>query len=203
MINVMYAIYPHDSVNEPFVLRCMSQGKLVLMEEYQDLACEKCRKVDEKAALARGIQAEVVVRSKRPFLGSSDSFYLLDQRSKEVFATVLRDEIDYFRIPSSPYYVATAKVWLQPEETDPGFRFGRDKCKECGRAREVVWGKVPPTIPGQNRFLAINLESIQGARETWRVSKDVAEVLKKASPPLTGIVLVPKEVDDGRPVEQL
>lgn len=200
MIYTMYQITPHDSVNAAFVLRCDNpDGKLIIMEVYQDLVCKKCRKVDEKAALIRGIQEEVVVRSKRPFLASFDNFYLLDERSREVFSTILPDEIDYYRIPSSAYYVALPQVWMQPEPTNPGFRFERERCNECERFREVVWSIVPPIIHGQKRFCAVNLESIQGARVLWLVSKEVADELKTISPPLTGMVLVPKEIDDGCP----
>ena len=201
MIKTMYGISPHDSVNEPFVLRRMSKGKLVVMDEYQDLACKTCRKVNEKAALSRGIQEEVVVKSKRPFLPAADDFYLVDERGKQIFSSVLPDEIDYYRIPSSTFYVASAKVWLQPEESDPAYRFLNGRCAECDRAREVYWGKlprVPPTIVDLKRFVAINLESMQGARETWFVSKDVADELRNVSPRLTGMAIVPKEINDGQ-----
>lgn len=196
MITV-HGIYPHDSVNQPFVLRRMKQGKLAVMAEYDDLVCKTCHKVDERAALLRGIQKEVVVQSRRPFLGSSDDFYLLDERSKQVFSALLPDCIDYFRIPSGTFYVAWAKKCLQPEETDPGYRFLNGRCKECGRAREVYWSKLPPTVAEVEPFFAINLESRLGARATWFASADVATELKKVSPRLTGMTLVPKEINDG------
>jgi hypothetical protein len=143
----------------------MREGRLVVMNEYQDLTCKRCGKVDEKAALARGIQGEVLVRSKRPFLPSADDFYLLDERGKHLFAGLLPDQFDFIRIPSSPTFcVAAAREWFEPLESDPGFQFVSGRCKECGRPREVIWGKDPPTVPQVRPFMAINLESIQGAR---------------------------------------
>ncbi len=200
MIRTMYGVYPHDSVHTAFVLRRMGEHRLVVMEEYQDLVCQKCGKVKEKAALPRGIQPAVVINSKRPFLGSADNFYLVDERGKQVFSAVVPDQIEYYRIPSSAFYVASARVWLEPDESNPGFRFVRGRCKQCGRPGEVIWSKSPPTIPGDDAFVSINLEGTQGARETWLVSEEIANKLK-ASPPLTGMVLDPKEVDDGRPIE--
>lgn len=194
----MFVIYPHDSVHQSFVLRRMGEHKLSVMQEYQDLVCQKCGRVNEKAALARGIQASVLIKSKPPFLGSADSFYLLDERSKHVFSDALPDQIDYYRIPSSAFYVVSARVWLEPEEADPGFRFVRARCKQCGRPGEVIWGKSPPTIARSEALFSMNLEGTQGARETWIVSEAIANQLNKASPPLTGMVLAPKEIDDGR-----
>jgi hypothetical protein len=197
MIRVMYKITPHDTVTQAFVLRRI-KDRLVVMDEYQDLVCKKCGKVDEKAALTRGIFPEVVVKSKRPFLASLDDLYLVDQRAREVLSRILPDELDYYPIPSSQYDVASPKVWLQPEETDPGFRFVRGQCKGCGRPGEVIWGNTAPTIAQTGPCLGVNLESTQGARVVWLVSEDVADQLKEVSPPLTGMVVTPKEVEDGR-----
>jgi hypothetical protein len=197
MIRTMYVVSPHDSVHQTFVLRRMGERKPIVTEEYQDLLCPKCGKVNEKAALVRGIQGGVVVKSKRPFLASADDFYLLDERGKQVFSSVVPDQIDYYRIPSSTFYVAFAKECLEPDENDPGFRFVRGRCRQCGRAGEVIWGKSPPRIARVKPFLSINLESVRGIITTWIVSEDVANQLEKASPPLTGMVLVPKEVNDG------
>jgi len=196
MIRTMYVVSPHDSVHQTFVLRRMGEHKLIVMEEYQDLVCPKCGKVNEKAALARGIQAGVIVKSKRPFVASADDFYLLDERGKQVFSSVVPDQIDYYRVPSSAFYVAFAKECLEPDESDPGFRFVRGRCKQCGRPREVIWGKSPPRIARIKPLLSINLESVRGVIPTWVVSEDVANRLEKASPPLTGMVLVPKEFND-------
>lgn len=194
----MYVIYPHDTVHQDFVLRRMGEHKLVVMEEYQDLVCHKCGKVNEKAALVRGIQADVAVKSKRPLIPSADNFYLVNERGKLVFSALVPGEIEYYRIPSSDFYVASAKIWLEPHEADPGFRFVSGRCNGCGRAREVYWGKAPPSLGELKQFTCVNMEGRMGARETWIVSEDVAEQLKKTSPPLTGMVLNPKQVDDGR-----
>lgn len=191
----------------------MGERTLTVMDEYQDLVCKECGKVNEKAAFARGIQPEVVIKSKRPFLGSLDSFFLLDERSKDEFTRLLPGELGYFRIPSSGYYVASAKAWLEPEEGHPGFEFVRGLCKGCGRSREVIWAKarpltirdgkvvtVPPLIHESKPFIAVNLEGPMGARETWLVSEEVANELGAVRPPLTGMVISSKEIDDGRPV---
>jgi hypothetical protein len=195
MIDRAFAIYPSGSVRAPFILRRMKDGKLAVRDEYEALVCKKCRKVNELAALAQGIQKEVVVRSKRPFLGSADDFNLLDERAKQAFATLFPNEIEFFPIPTGPYCVASAKVCLQPEESNPGFRFAVPRCVECGRPGEVVWGKEPLTVAERKPFMAANVEGRIGARVTWIVSDEAAEVLRRITPPLTGMVLSPKQVN--------
>lgn len=195
MIKALTAIYAHDTVNEFFVLRDVKQGKLCALQAYEDLVCPKCKKIDEKAALERGVQANVTVKSRRAFLGSADDFYIVNESSKAALLSLFAEEIDFFPIRSSLHFVASAKTWVQPNPLDPGFRFGRDQCSKCGRYREVVWGKVPPQLPSSSRFVAVNLESIQGAREVWLVSGDAAESLRKMKPALSGLVLSPKEVE--------
>lgn len=195
MIQTFYALYPHDTVNETFVLRHICDGKLVVRQEYSDLVCSTCKKVDEKAALERGIQPNVVVTSKRPFLGSSDDFYLVNEAGKQIFSHLLPDELNYYLIPSSRFFVVTAKLWHLPMPIERGYRFVNRACQRCGRPKEVVWGMEPAQIESPMRFLAINLESRMGARETWIVSKEIATELEKLTPRLTGIVISPKEFD--------
>jgi hypothetical protein len=196
----MYVVYPHDSALSAFVLRRMGEHKLVVMEEYQDLVCQKCGKVDEKAALVRGIRPGIVVKSKRPLIPSEDDFYLVNERGKKVFSEIVPDEIDYYRIPASDFYVASARTWLQPREGDPGVRFLGGRCNACGRAKEVFWGKGPVQLGQIKPFLCLNLEKRLGAFPLWLVSQEVAEELKKPAAHLAGVVFAPQEVEDGRPL---
>jgi hypothetical protein len=201
MIHEMIWISSHDTINAPFVLRHIKQGKLVVMDEYQDLVCRKCGKVNEKAALTRGIQPEVVVKSKRPYLLSADDFCLVDERGKDAFSRILPNELEYFPIPSSRFYVsrfyvASARVSLHPVDSDPGYRFLSGRCHECGRRKEFYWSDACPTMEPPSRFTSIIFEDRQGGKETWFVTKDVAEQLKNTSPPLTGIAFLPKEFED-------
>lgn len=200
MIHTRFLVTPHDTTNQVFVLRRFV-GKLVVKEAYCDLTCKRCRKVDEKAALARGLDESIVVKSKRPFVLSTDDFYLVDERAVHILEQLVPNLLDLTPIPQSAYFVASPKLWLQPVENDPGFRFCDVRCLECGRPREVVWGKVPPKVPDLPQIAAVNVEGQLGARAIWIVSPELAIELKKLKSQLTGIVIRPKEVDDGRPVQ--
>jgi hypothetical protein len=196
MLATYYQISSHDSRQSPFVLRVIdSDGKCVVRPAYRDLVCQKCKKVDEKAALARGISGDVRVKSDRPFLLSMDDFYLVDERARAVLSSLLSGVIEFHPIPAAGYCVASATRWLVPEPSNPGLRFAGGRCRECGRAREVVWGPAAPRADRVEPLLCFDLEGIRGAREAWLVSADVAARLKKVSPPLTGMVVTPKEVE--------
>jgi hypothetical protein len=193
----MYAIYPRDSADDVFLFRHERGGKLVVIDEYQDLVCQRCGKVNERAALARGVRPGVRIRSKRSFFPAPDHTYLMDERGKQVFVTLLPGQIDFYPIPSSGFYVASATTRRHPKDTDPGFQFEGGRCKVCGRAREICWGKESPILEEPKQFACINLEGWTGAREIWLVSKEVAGKLKTVSPPLTGMFLDPKEARVG------
>jgi len=124
-----------------------------------------------------------------------DDFYVVDERAKQVFCALFPDLIEFYPIPSAAFWVATPKVWMEPDEKNPGFRICRPRCTGCGRAGEAVWGKEPLVVNERKRVFAINLESVLGARAIWVVSSDMAAALKVISPPLTGMVLSPKQVD--------
>jgi hypothetical protein len=195
MTQTMYLVCPPDSATAPFLLRYLNdQGKLTLREEYQDLACARCRKVDEAAALTRGISTEVVVRAKRPSLFSQDDFYLVDDRAKKVLAEILTEDLDFIQVPSGRFWVASPRKGIQPHPSDPGFQFVSGRCTLCQRPREVVWGKELPTLPGPCNFAAVNLESVMGARWIWLVSQAIADSLKGVAKQLTGMALGPREV---------
>jgi hypothetical protein len=198
----MFLVTPHDSINQTFVLRRIDDsGKLVVNSEYNDLVCVRCRKVDERAALARRIAETIKVRSRRPFIASSDDFYLLDERAKQIFQSILPDLLDFIPIPNTKFFVTLTRNWFQPNENDPGFEFVDRRCPVCRRPRNVVWGKVPPKLGDVPRILAVNLESRLGCLPLWLVSTEVATELRQFSSKLTGMVISPKEVDDEQPVE--
>ena len=172
MIHTRYVIYPHNSIHEAFVLRPEGEGKLVVMDAYRDLVCQTCGKVNKQAALARGIQPEVVIKSKRPMLMSSEGLYLLNETTKEAFSRLVPDEIDYLRIPSCGFYVACARSWVEPEGTNPGYRFTRHRCNECGRPGEVCWSKAPAWLTRVDPFICINMDTTLGAFPLWVVSQN-------------------------------
>jgi hypothetical protein len=200
MIRDAYLVTPHDSVNQVFLFRRVnSQGVLSVKDEYQDLVCKKCGKLDEKSALSRGFLGRVDVRSKRPFVLSTDDFYLLDQRAEQIFRDLLPNQIDFFPIPSTQFSVATPKIWIEPHRSDAAFEFLDPTCIICGRPREVVFAKKkPPTLGDARPVLAINLETRLGAGLLWLVPKEVEAELRKLRPRLTGIVISPIQVDDGK-----
>ncbi len=201
MIQPMYLVTPHDTVNQVSILRRIDDsGRLVVKDEYSDLVCKTCRKVDEKAALARGVQNAIAITSKRSFIISTDFFYLVNQRIQQLLRSIT-DLIDFVPVPATNFLIASPRIRVEPVEIDPGFRFGGARCVECHRPREVVWGKVAPKLCDVPQVLSVNLEGQLGARAVWLVSDEIANELKKVKSQITGMVIRPKEIEDGRLVE--
>jgi hypothetical protein len=201
MIQTIYLVTPHDTVNQVSILRQIDDsGRLVVTGKYSDLVCKTCHKVDEKAALARGVQNSIVITSKRSFILSSDFFYIVSHRIQQLLGSIT-DLIDFIPIPATNFFIASPRLRVEPIEIDPGFRFGGARCVECRRPREVVWGKVPPRLCDAAQVSSVNLEGQLGARAVWLVSEEVANGLKKVKSQITGMVIRPKEIDDGRLVE--
>ncbi len=160
----MSLVTPHGTVNQVSILRQIDDsGRLVVTDEYSDLVCKTCRKVDEKAALAIGVQNSIVITSKRSFIVSSDFFYLVDHRIRQLLESIT-DLIDFVPIPATNFFNASPSFRVEPIEIDPGFRFGGARCVECRRPREVVWGKVEPRLCDVPQVLSVNLEGQLGAR---------------------------------------
>lgn len=126
-----------------------------------------------------------------------DEYYLVDEQARSIIQSIVPGLIEFFPIPTTKYCVATPRTWMQPDERDPGFQFCGARCLECGRPKEVIWGKVPPKLRGMPVAFAVNLESQLGSRAVWMVSKDVVTEFRKHSSQLTGMSIGRKEIEDG------
>jgi hypothetical protein len=50
-----------------------------------DLVCAKCGKLDEVAAINRGVDPNITIRSKRDYIGTTDGFKVVTRRAMEAF----------------------------------------------------------------------------------------------------------------------
>ncbi|QVL31352.1 hypothetical protein KIH39_21270 [Telmatocola sphagniphila] len=82
MITNMFLVTPRDTVNSFFLFRFInnkSGAMLQIREEYTDLVCHKCGKLNEISALDRNIVFMSKIKSKKSFVLSADDFYLTNQ----------------------------------------------------------------------------------------------------------------------------
>jgi hypothetical protein len=122
---------------------------------------------------------------------------MVDGRAKGILGELFADNVQFFEIPSSGFWVAMATKSIIPLEGDPGYRFLK-KCHRCGRYRELLWDRsIPnPVLRHSNGFVSVRLEGTNGVIDRWYVSREYADRLESISPPLTGLVITSKEFND-------
>jgi hypothetical protein len=192
---ILHSIDPHDTVDAPLLFREIdSSGRLVVRDLYRDLSCPTCGKIDERKALNKGLPLGIRITSKRPYLHSREFIKMVDDRGRAIFTDLFGGNIQFFEIPSSGYWAVRATCPVVPSEGDLGYRFLK-KCKNCGRFRDLIFDRTVqrPLLRLGHDFISLSLESRLGVIDSWYVSQGYAHRLEAVSPPLTGLVVRPKE----------
>lgn len=190
-------IFPQDMEHDPMILKVQSpSGHVVWRQKVTDLACLKCKKLDERLALKRGIETDIEFRPVRDLCGSIEFFYIASSRIRHVLESFPDSDVDYFDFPSVPgYFVALPRRIIQASPGDPAFRIiSNYRCPACGRYREICPGLELPVIAHGISVGAIQYEGAMGAKFVLVVSEDVAKALKEAKPKLTGIFFDPTKL---------
>ena len=149
---------------------------------YADLQCPKCKKIDEIAALQRGIEDGVHFVARQDFVQCCFGQIAASLRLR----TILREHdirgVDFVDIPSNPNYAIVVPSTIA--ETDLGscgMEFHR-RCTTCGRFRETCF--LPPissmTTPNNDLVIfstSVRIESTRGAVQWFLVSNTVKMIL--------------------------
>jgi hypothetical protein len=122
-----YILWPKDVPRNVYLFRRMdsSSRRLVLKDRYKDLACQTCGKIDERLALERGLEDDVIFRFKTDLFCSFELLYILSQRAKGVLDSFPGVSVRYFPIPSCQEHF----VVLPERVYEPGKgRYTKDVC---------------------------------------------------------------------------
>ena len=93
-----YIVVPQDVRQSRYLFFDVDLDGVKTRESYLDLRCEECGKIDELAALRRGISDSVVFPKKMPdFFSSSEGIEIVSSRMRSVLDSVNNVEIWYFR----------------------------------------------------------------------------------------------------------
>ena len=186
-----YQLSIEDVPLSEFLFREAGESKtnLRFRKLYLDLVCTRCRKLDEIAALRRGIDLDVSFKFARDIMMSSDDQVIVSARFRDMVQSVAPDEIEFYEIPSNcALSVAIPKILISPAEKDDAFNI-TGKCGLCGRYTEATWGAGIPKIPADCNIVAYRLETHVGMLARWEVNERVAHVLKHSRPKLKGLIL--------------
>lgn len=139
-----------DTRNNILVTHRMVGGRLSVAAEYKDIACPKCLKVDEDAAIGRGI-VPFEFRTSFDYVASSDGFLCVSTRVKQAIEQSHFVGLEFHKVTTKGgvvIYLAVCNIFVSANEAE--FRF-EDRCSSCGR-----WGwtgKLPSqsavSLPGR------------------------------------------------------
>jgi hypothetical protein len=137
----LYWIGPYEQkYNNGFFYNLADDGPRRPWPLYQDLACPKCMKMPEDAAIARGVDPSFKVRLSGDIACTHDGVYLFSLRAQEFFQAQEFVGIEFVSIPNERRYVfAFPKVFANLQRPDEMLRHDR-RCPSCQRWRWVGFG---------------------------------------------------------------
>jgi hypothetical protein len=113
---------------------------------YADLVCANCGKLDEIAAIARGIDQSTVIRSRRDFIALADGFIAVTARFKELLEANGGRGLRFVGLPRGERWLLWPEVRVHTDMPTAGFEFLGPQCSTCGRYREVCVGPLSRSL---------------------------------------------------------
>lgn len=167
-----------DIANPPRILF----DQVGMRDIYLDLRCSQCGKIDEFAALSRGISEDIVFPKKVPdFLRSGEDFTIVSDTMRRVLDGLDNVAVRYFPFPSNArFFVAFPDEMVLSEENNKAFRVEGGCCSKCRRVSESVFGSE--LFPFRSDFVlgALLFERTTNVAPMWIGCEKVVESLKQA-----------------------
>lgn len=182
-----WLLYADDSVNSrPFLFHKTDKDRASLASEYAPLACTRCRKFDERKALALGIFGDHRVAENVDYFKANEGIAIVSQRMRGTIDGIKDSAVEFLDMPESPtFYVAMPRKVFLPVANDPAFE-ATNLCPTCGRFRSVVWGSERPKINEPCQIGVFLLENRISVHSVWVVSSSALQQLRSVHPPLKG-----------------
>lgn len=165
-------------------------GSRVPREIYKDLCCPVCRKIDEFAALARGLDSEIKIKAKTDFVRCFDGSLCCSALAADVIRGGGAWGVDIIPLPGDPHYFL---LWPNPQvKTDLEkcqIHMGHP-CAKCGRVEFTtgLMSTLAMELPDKHPCLIgsdIWMEHLVG-RTTFLIADEPMRTIIKAAR-LTGI----------------
>ncbi len=173
-------------------------GKFVLRPRYQTFACPTCGKIDPKAALEAGIDADIELKEPNlDAIPTTDEQTILSMRCYEALTSLAGVKLESWRIPkqSNHVLVLPGNLVLPPSNLAAGkkmsprevveskipYRRHGEKCKRCGRYEglTISSGFIEVAESIQLAGLWLERSTLAVPYIAWMISNRVAESLEK------------------------
>jgi hypothetical protein len=185
----IYQIFSDDSLDDCWLFfEDDPQGRLQLRPLYADLACRRCGKFDEDAAIARGLPADFVIDSKSDYIATCDDQICVSIRFRDHVQAKGFTGLRFIPLSGGDYHLAICERRIPTDEARARFE-NHDLCVVCRRYRERVVGPAVAsmTLPESDDVFFVSEianENIKVAFRTIFASERVVQSLTKAK--LTG-----------------
>ena len=114
-----------------------ADGRRLPKPIYSDLVCSKCGKLDEVAAINRGLDPDIKIRSKRDYIATTDGFRVIARRAREAFIEEGIKGLRFIQLSDGNHSVLWPELRVPTDLSKAGFQFVGPKCARCGRYREA------------------------------------------------------------------
>jgi hypothetical protein len=181
----LYNLVPTDSpVNDWLFWYEDNAGYVRPREIYADLVCAVCGKLDEEAAISRGIDSSVAIRSKRDFIEMRDGLISASMRLRDAFNEEGLMGVRFIPLPDGNHSVLLPEVRVATDLNTAGFEFVGPKCATCGRYSEVLVGPLVPSLTVPDDPMVVFASEVWNENTRGRVlwlfaQEPVVKVLKK------------------------
>ena len=190
-----YWLAPKDQRNYNWLFYEESnETGIKLRSQYTHLLCWKCRKLDELAAVAIGLDRGVKIRSKSDYLMTDDGLICVSARGQQILAQSNIVGLTYGPVSDDGRYaIALPTCQIPVDMNSVGMEFHR-QCPECGRFRETCFFPTLASLKLDSNPLAVEFPNIafegtRGRKFFYLVSKDVVDLLRAAK--FSGVELLP------------
>lgn len=152
--------------------------------------CPDCRKVDEIAAISRGITLGRYKPKKRLF-GTFEDFTIISTSLVDEFPPIIQEHFQIVRFSDNcDYAIINLKIIITPDLQSGAFCPFRDPCSHYKRIEEIYRGSNRDNTPFQPVVaIAYGLESNLGLNLDWYVTDEVAGIFKNIRPKIKDLYL--------------
>lgn len=180
----LHWLVPRDSRSNLWLLHADSSTGRQIRSRYADLRCPRCRKVDEDAALARGLEDNLLARTSLDFGRTLDGFVFVSDRFRTVILTHSAG-CRFTEIPGKKFYwLLQPETQLSIDHARSGVEF-RNRCGVCSRFKETVGLPMRESLTAELQgpvFASpdIQFENVIGRLAWFIATPDITESLTHA-----------------------
>jgi hypothetical protein len=158
---------------------------LRVRNEYQDLVCGQCGKLDEYVALKRHVSPRFRIRMRTDWTASADEIYCVSRRIVDLIRVNKISGVEFFKLPSqTDRFVMMPSLFVPVDLSHTEMKFF-GQCPQCRRYRETTgWpGLTEMQIPRDPLAIFspdVRLESVCGMRMLFVTSERVRTIFEAA-----------------------